>query len=398
MKKHYISLPILTLFFSLTSIFAQADSSYHQIRGGLLNSQIKFERDKKGRVAFLGGSITYNSGWRDSVCVYLQTRFPETDFEFIAAGIPSMGTTPAAFRLERDILSKGEIDLLFEEAAVNDASNGRTTVEQIRAMEGIVRHCLGSNPHMDIVMMHFVDPDKMASYNQGREPEVIINHNRVAEHYDIPTINLAREVTERINNGEFNWEDDFKDLHPSPFGQGIYARSIQSFLADAWSQSIDRNDKIAACRLPEKIDNYCYDKGYLIDINTAKLTDSWQIDPFWNPKDGTGTRANYVKVPMLIGDVPGTALSLKFEGSAIGIAVAAGQDAGIIEYRIDNGEWRKLDLFTLWSSQLHLPWYYTLTGELSRNEHLIEIRMANIEGGSNIGKACRIRYFYANKF
>ena len=28
-----------------------------------------------------------------------------------------MGTTPAAFRLERDVLSKGKIDLLFEEAA-----------------------------------------------------------------------------------------------------------------------------------------------------------------------------------------------------------------------------------------------------------------------------------------
>ncbi len=398
MNSHYISLPLLTLFFSLTSIFAQPETCYHQLRGGLNNSHIKFERDKAGRVAFLGGSITYNPGWRDSICAYLQTRFPETEFEFIAAGIPSMGTTPAAFRLERDILSKGKIDLLFEEAAVNDATNGRTAVEQIRAMEGIVRHCLGSNPHMDIVIMHFVDPDKIASYNQGIEPAVITNHNRVAGYYDIPTINLAREVTERINNGEFNWEDDFRDLHPSPFGQGIYARSIISFLAGAWSGTIDQNDKIEARLLPEKIDNYCYDKGYLIDINAAKLTGNWQIDPLWNPKDGTGTRVNYVNVPMLIGDVPGTALSLEFRGSAIGLAVAAGQDAGIIEYSIDNGEWRKLDLFTRWSNQLHLPWYYTLTGELSQDEHVLEIRLAKIEDGSNIGKVCRIRYFYANKF
>jgi len=51
----------------------------------------------KGRVAFLGGSITHNPGWRDSVMKYLENRFPETDFEFIAAGIPSMGSTPGAF-------------------------------------------------------------------------------------------------------------------------------------------------------------------------------------------------------------------------------------------------------------------------------------------------------------
>jgi sialidase-1 len=389
---------MIVVLVSGLNIFAQTDISYYQIRGGLLNSYIKFEREKTGRVAFLGGSITYNPGWRDSICVYLQNRFPETEFEFIAAGIPSMGTTPAAFRLERDILTKGKVDLLFEEAAVNDATNGRTEVEQVRAMEGIVRHCLGSNPSMDIVIMHFVDPDKIASYNKGIEPVVITNHNRVAEHYNLPTINLAREVTERINSQEFNWEDDFKDLHPSPFGQGIYATSIINFLTDAWSGIIEDNDQMKDKKLPEKIDKHCYDKGSLIDINAAKLSGNWKIDPLWNPEDGTGTRANYVDVPMLIGDVPGTALRLEFGGSAIGIAVAAGQDAGVVEYRIDKGEWQKQDLFTSWSSQLHLPWYYTLAGELSHGKHLLEIRLANMEDGSNIGKACRIRYFFVNKF
>ena len=84
------------------------------------------KRKKVGRVAFLGGSITYNSGWRDSVMQYLEDRFPETVFEFVSAGIPSMGSTPAAFRLSRDVLDNGPVDLLFEEAAVNDATNGRS--------------------------------------------------------------------------------------------------------------------------------------------------------------------------------------------------------------------------------------------------------------------------------
>ena len=38
-------------------------SNYHQNRDGLQNCHIKFEREKKGRVAFLGGSITHNPGW-----------------------------------------------------------------------------------------------------------------------------------------------------------------------------------------------------------------------------------------------------------------------------------------------------------------------------------------------
>ena len=134
---------------------------------------MKFEKENKGRVAFLGGSITWNPGWRDMVSDYLQKRFPSVKFEFINAGVPSTGSTPGAMRLLRDVLSKGTIDLLFEEAAVNDATNGITPEVQIRGMEGIIHQALKSNPYMDIIMLHFVDQEKMADYNNDKTPEVI---------------------------------------------------------------------------------------------------------------------------------------------------------------------------------------------------------------------------------
>jgi sialidase-1 len=150
---------------------------------------------------------------------YLREKFPETKFEFINAGIASTGSTAGAFRLKKEVFSKGKIDLLVEEAAVNDRTNGFSSVAQIRGMEGIVRHALIENPLMDVLVMHFADPEKMADYNAGKEPEEIQSQNRVAEHYSIGVINFAKEVTERIDAGEFNWKDDFKDLHPSVFGQ-----------------------------------------------------------------------------------------------------------------------------------------------------------------------------------
>ena len=374
-----------------------SSSDYHKIRSGLRNSQIRFEREKTGKVAFLGGSITYNPGWRDSVSNYLQGRFPETKFEFIEAGISSMGTTPAAFRLERDVLSAGRIDLLFEEAAVNDATNGRTSEEQKKAMEGIVRNLRKSNPAIDIVLMHFVDPDKIAQYNLNKTPAVIVNHNQVAEHYNIPTINLAKEVTDRINNGEFTWEDDFIDLHPSPFGQGVYANSINHFLDEAFSNLIGPAEQITAHDLPVIIDKNAYDNGFLLEITKAKLSKGWSVDTSWDPKDGTGTRPNFVNVPMLIGNKIGETLKLRFRGNAIGIAVASGKDAGSIEYRVDRHKWIKLNLFTKWSEQLHLPWYYTLATGLSQQEHLLEIRIAELKDERSTGNACRIRYFFINR-
>lgn len=371
-------------------------SDYHQLRGGLRNSFTKFEHEKTGRIAFLGGSITYNSGWRDSICEYFQTRFPETEFDFIPAGIPSMGSTPSAFRLERDILSAGKIDLILQEAAVNDAVNGRTPDEQIRAMEGIVRHLRMSNPDIDIIIMHFADPDKIEDYNKGIEPEVIMNHNLVAEHYQIPAINLAKEVADRINNGEFSWKDDFRDLHPSPFGQGIYARSIICFLSGIYPDQFYSGEKLSSHKLPDKIDKFAYDQGSLVDIDAAILSEGWSIDKSWNPKDGTNTRPGFVDVPMLVSDNPGSLIKLNFKGSVIGIVVAAGDDAGVIEYRIDEKDWIELNLFTKWSRQLHLPWYYILSDELSDNEHLLEIRISATKDSQSNGTACRIRHFFIN--
>jgi lysophospholipase L1-like esterase len=372
-------------------------SKYHTHRGDIRNSLIKFKRDKKGRVAFLGGSITYNGGWRDSICNYLQKRFPDTEFEFIPAGIPSMGTTPAAFRIERDVLSHGPVDLLFEEAAVNDASNGRTKKEQIRAMEGIVRHVRYDNPAADIVIMHFVDPDKMETYRSGRIPGVIQNHEKVADHYSVPTINLAKEVTERIDAKEFTWEDDFKNLHPSPFGQNIYFLSMREFLEKAWSGPVAADDKITSHIMPQPLDNDNYDKGILINPSEARLIKGWTMVKNWHPEDDKGTRANYVNVSMLIGDRPGSVLEFKFSGNAVGIAVAAGYDAGIIEYKIDNDEWKQQDLFTRWSRNLHIPWYYTLATGLSEQVHTLRIRIAEGKNLQSEGNACRIRYFFVNR-
>lgn len=371
-------------------------SSYHDLRGGIRNSFKKFVNEKKGRVAFLGGSITYNGGWRDSITNYLKERFPETKFEFITAGIPSMGSTPAAFRLERDVLKKGPVDLIFEEAAVNDASNGRTTAEQLLAMEGIVRHIRNDNPAADIVLMHFVDPDKMQTYRKGDVPKVIENHEKVALRYNLSTINLAKEVTERIDAGEFSWEYDFKNLHPSPFGQGIYFNSMKIFLKNAWQGVVAEDDKIVAYALPSPLKLGNYEYGKLLPIKNYSTQKGWVYLENWQPTDGKPTRNNYTNVPMLINEGTGKIMKFNFAGNAVGIAIAAGPDAGIISYSIDGGTWRKMDLFTQWSSGLHLPWYTTLASELQEGKHTLKIRVLPEKNSASAGYMCRIRYFFVN--
>ncbi len=366
-------------------------------RGGLINSALTFENGKSGRVAFLGGSITYNPGWRDSVCKVIQRRFPETDFDFLSAGIPSFGSLPDAFRVNQDILSKGKVDLLFVEAAVNDRTNEYSDLEQLRSMEGIVRQVRTINPQADIVFMYFVDPDKINDYNKGIIPGEIVNHEKVAAYYNLPAVNLAEEVSERIYNKEFTWEGDFINLHPSLFGQQVYFRSIAGLLEGCWKSENFINKVKTDYLLPPALDIFSYGKGTLIPVNNSYKTDGWMFDNEWIPEDKAQTREGFVKVPMVVGTSQGKILKFRFNGTAVGIAVAAGPDAGIIEYSIDNSEWKRKDLFTKWSNYLHLPWFITLNDELKPGSHTLMMRLASERNKLSKGNACRIRYFYVNK-
>jgi sialidase-1 len=371
-------------------------TAYHNYRGGLKNSYLKFVNEKKGRVAFLGGSITANPGWRDSICNYLVKRFPETQFDFIAAGIPSLGSLPGTFRIKQDVLSKGKVDLLFEEAAVNDRVNENKDKEQIRSMEGIVRQARLANPQMDIAIMYFVDPDKINDYNSGKVPNEIANHEKIAIHYNIPVMHLAKEVTDRINAGEFSWEQDFRNLHPSPFGQSVYFHSMKTFLDHIWS-GINTSDPIVTYKLPEPVDPLSYYKGEMLTANDIKVNDGWKVIQDWAPADKTGTRPNYVHVPMAVCETPGKILSIPFTGTAIGIANASGPDAGILEYSIDGSEWAKRDLFTQWSKSLYLPWFILFADELKPGRHVLKLRLSAEKNQHSTGTACRFRYVLINE-
>ena len=382
------------------SVAPKTDGDYYQLRGSLDNSRIKFEREKVGRVAFLGGSITHNPGWRDATCEYLKKRFPETKFDFVAAGIPSTGSTPGAFRLTTDVFDRGPVDLLFEEAAVNDSTNFRTLAQMVRGMEGIVRHARKINPKLDVVMMHFVDPDKMTDYRAGRVPEVIQQHESVAKYYDVPSIHLAKEVTDRIDDGQFTWKDDFRDLHPAPYGQRLYASTIRRMLSAAWEKPLTDDAKIVAHSLPEKpLDDKSYDAARYVPVSEASDLQGFKVVEKCDPRQpaGGGVRAGFFNVPMLVGTEPGESFSVKFKGRAIGLFVAAGPDAGVIEYRIDDGPWEKQDLFTPWSAGLHLPWAYVLADELDGQSHTLTVRIADDANPKSKGHACRVVHLLVNE-
>ena len=369
----------------------------YTLRGDYRNSYQMFEKERVGTVAFLGGSITEMKGWRDMICEDLKQRFPYTKFTFIDAGIPSTGSTPGAFRLADDVLSKAKVDLLFVEAAVNDDTNGFNAIEQVRGMEGIVRHALLSNPSMDIMMLHFIYDPFIPKLDGGQMPDVILNHERVANHYLIPSVNLATEIAARMREGEFNWEQ-FGGTHPKPLGHAYYAATINKVLDEMYASCVAAGPAVKPHVLPAvPLDGYSYTNGKLVDIRQAHINKGWQLVPSWTPRLIAETRPGFVDVPMLETDRPGAKLTLDFEGTAVGIFCVSGPAAGILEYSIYGATFKKLDTFTAWSGGLYIPWVYMFDTELPKGKHRLMLRMSKDHHLQSKGTACQIRQFVVNE-
>ena len=369
----------------------------YTLRGDYRNSYQMFEKERVGTVAFLGGSITEMKGWRDMICEDLKQRFPYTKFTFIDAGIPSTGSTPGAFRLADDVLSKAKVDLLFVEAAVNDDTNGFNAIEQVRGMEGIVRHALLSNPSMDIMMLHFIYDPFIPKLDGGQMPDVILNHERVANHYLVPSVNLATEIAARMREGEFNWEQ-FGGTHPKPLGHAYYAATINKVLDEMYASCVAAGTAVKPHVLPAvPLDGYSYTNGKLVDIRQAHINKGWQLVPSWTPRLIAETRPGFVDVPMLETDRPGAKLTLDFEGTAVGIFCVSGPAAGILEYSVDGAPFKKLDTFTAWSGGLYIPWVYMFDTELPKGKHRLMLRMSKDHHPQSKGTACQIRQFVVNE-
>ena len=373
------------------------EKQYLNERGTLKNSFIRFEKERKGRVAFLGGSITEMRGWRELTKDYLRRRFPFTEFEFIDAGISSTGTTPHSYRFEQDVLRHGDIDLLFVEAAVNDHVNYFCAIDQVRGMEGIVRHALLANPSTDIVMLHFIHTHFLEMYPKGRVPDVILNHERVANYYLIPSVHLAHEVSDRIAAGEFDWEQ-FGGIHPAEPGHKIYAASLAHLLDKMWSR-VSVSDAVEAHSVPEPpLDVNSYYNASFADISQVKLSKGWEHIASWKPDNGAHTRKGFVNVPMLYSNTINSTFSFSFKGRAVGLFCVCGPFSGTLEYSVDNAPYKKLDTYTEWSKNLYIPWAYVLEAELDpEREHKLTVRISKEKNKNSKGHECVIRNILINQ-
>jgi len=376
-------------------------------RGSYANSKRVFETTGKGRVAFLGGSITEMDGYRPMICDYLTKKFPQTEFDFVAAGISSTCSDVGAFRLETDVLQGKTVDLFFVEFAVNDDQDGMFELERsIRGMEGVVRHIRTVCPNVDIIMTFFVNENLMAKYREGAVATSIRAHKQVAERYEISTIDLAKEIQEEIDSRAITWEE-FGGVHPAPRGNRICADMIAAVLDRAWKEPTVK--ECVAHTMPEPLDKFSYAnagfRGFdAIETNVGAINDATPpqeggfrlYTPDWSKIPG-GFRQTFADKPFLCAEKPGAEISFEFEGNALGLFVLAGPDAGVVESQIDGVDAGKVNAYHSYSAGLHYPRAIMIADALKSGKHRATIRLSDDKDERSSGTALRILQICVNK-
>ncbi|MEZ6127465.1 MAG: SGNH/GDSL hydrolase family protein [Planctomycetaceae bacterium] len=381
---------------SLVSKPSTDTAEFVTLRGRVQNSLLRFSKSRTGHVAFLGGSITEMNGYRPRICEWLQKRFPDTDFTFTDAGIASTCSNTGAFRLKRDVLSRGPVDLLFVEFAVNDDQDAMHNADGcVRGMEGIIRAVRRHNPGADIVMTHFVNPGMLETLAAGNDILSASQHEKVAEHYHVSSVYLSKVVAARIKAGTLRW-DQFGGTHPGPIGNQLAADLAVSILDQGWSESAATEIQFIPHPLPAPILPSSFDNGTLLPLESVEIENAWTLsEPDWSKIAGS-RRSRFVEVPLLHSETPSAALTFEFTGTAVGAFVVAGPDAGQLEFRIDGGSWQTVELFHRFSKGLHYPRTVMFASDLPANQHVVRVRLAKSHHPDSQGTAARVLHFVTN--
>lgn len=360
----FVSTMVVASMLRAQADVAARDAVELSARGGLPNVFAKLEQGLPVTIAYLGGSITAQQGWRVQSRAWLQQKYPQARIEEIHAAIGGTGSDLGVFRLENDAL-KGRPDLLFVEFAVNDSG---ARPERIRkAMEGIVRKTWRALPDTDICFVYTVTAKDTPALAAGKMKPSEVVMEEVADHYGIPSVHLGLEIARlekegklvmrsadslmtRVSGDELNEAATLaqdsegrtifsKDgVHPYPeTGHVLYTRALSRSLEQMPGVGSTGSRSLPA---PLTADNWEAARQFPLDGAGTFSGPVKRLDP----KTDEVAKAFANRMPTMWSFEPGATLRFKFKGTKVGIYDLFGPDSAIVEVSV-NGKTRTVTRF-----------------------------------------------------
>ena len=306
-------------------------------RDGLGNVLAKLLAGGEVRLGYLGGSITAAGGWRVQTREGFAVQFPGAQVREINAAIGGTGSDLGVFRVHRDVLQH-KPDLLFVEFAVND---GGASPERIwQAMEGIVRQTWAADPRTDICFVYTYRVGYEQELGQGQCPRAAAAMEMLADHYRIPSINVALRVVQLQRDGKLVYQSDAPapdgvirfssdGVHPLDDGHRIYTDVI----ADAVrTMRIEPQAVNHAGKLDHPFVADHWQAAKMVPVTREMLSGAWtQLDEQHPLARSFGPRMGTLWET----EQPGSKITFRFRGSQAKLYDLLGPDGGQVIVTVD---------------------------------------------------------------
>ncbi|MFI3277972.1 MAG: SGNH/GDSL hydrolase family protein [Rikenellaceae bacterium] len=308
------------------------DAREFTVRRGLPNFFSKCAQGKDVTVAYIGGSITQNSHMYRSQCAdYLASLFPNVKMTGVNAGVGGTGSELGTCRLDRQVLAFNP-DLVFVEFAVNGS--------HAPGVEGIVRQIIRHNPKCDICIIYTIYGGQSEIYGKGEIPSNIERLEKVAIHYNLPSVHMGMWSGYLLNEDKLLWSAPkgykgdkiifTKDgVHPTEAGGDLYATAVARAFEAMKDNRADEPQKLIEPLLANQMD-----RGTFISPGEALRS----------AKGWTVTRCDEIPSIKRFGqwfDLVATAEAkcepyrFKFKGDFLGVYNFGAPDAGAIDVIIN---------------------------------------------------------------
>jgi lysophospholipase L1-like esterase len=374
-------------------------------RGGIPNFFRKLARAEGGeknpagepllsRVVYFGGSITAGAGaskpnlcYRELLTKHLRGLYPKAQLLETNAAIGGTTSWLGTFRLKTDVFDHWvPTDLVIIEFAVNDGSSPEQQV--YASMEGIVRQLLAQNPQCDILFVYTIAKDQMDAYKKGELPDRIKWHEKIAEHYGIPSINLSQFIAQKVLANELPFEEFAKDgVHPTDKGYALYMEALTPFMAKCKAASEPPAPPVKHA-MPAPFSPRAMDKAKMIPYEKVSFDDKWKVG-----QESPVDRFFHV----LASDTPGATITIKFKGDSLGYFDAIGMDTGDLEFSVDGGDWKPRSNWDIWAKEYYRPHCRIVVEELDPNAaHEVKLRIAEKQPPESKGRFYRPAFFLVN--
>jgi len=323
-------------------------------RGGCPNIFSRLQQNKNINIAYFGGSITEQSGWRVQTLNWFRQTYPQLHIKEINAAIGGTGSEIGVFRMDHDVLSQ-KPNLIFIEFAVNDSYV--ESDEIVRSMEGIVRKTWKQFPECDLCFVYTLMQSLLPELTEGRLYRSAEVMERIADHYRIPSIFMGFEVVRLEKEGRLvmcepesliqhvaGCELNLSSPLPvnekgkivfSPDGIHPYKDTGHRLYTEAILRSLPIIEKVSCAdhsrRTPSPMMADNLENAKMIPITEARMTGPWQK---LNRVSAGGRSFRRFLNELWSGDA-GAELSFRFRGRRVLIYDLLGPDGCLLQISVD---------------------------------------------------------------